>query len=360
MDNTVVKFLVRIAYTEEAQIAAYNRGLPAGKYQDRIVDLVDASLDVTRIRHDGLPAEGYVHIVPKSGTLAELLDSQGGSGGKPGSVGIYSKYDGTKWQIHPEISTSYILPVDERQRIEVEEPISTDNDALVNVLLRHWRKASKEAVAKAEAWMNAPLESKYSNWSISWNVVKPDLMDTHFIRELFPVAEEEARVLDFIRKEKQRQSEVEEKAKQEKLALLEADKQERLAVKRQQLAEATSWIHENGSERLRKIVEHGFLDASMAVYRDERIKKELSGNWVYDSSTFDEIRNPQLAELEALDEARKNPHLTEVNLAFCRHRHDEDCKQGCPRRYGPVLEGQFIEDWVALYLGQDIYVDVHD
>ena len=67
------------------------------------------------------------------------------------------------------------------------------------------------------------------------------------------------------------------------------------------------WVREHGSERLRKALALGLLDASRGAYYSERLALELPG-YIWDGKPeFEEseIRNPSLAALEALETARK-------------------------------------------------------
>jgi hypothetical protein len=62
---------------------------------------------------------------------------------------------------------------------------------------------------------------------------------------------------------------------------------------------------EHGSPRLRKALDLGLLDESNAVYRDERLEKEFPGwRWETGDDEFQDIRNPSLKALEALETAR--------------------------------------------------------
>lgn len=67
-----------------------------------------------------------------------------------------------------------------------------------------------------------------------------------------------------------------------------------------------AWTQHHGSERLRKIERLGLLGQSDAVYRDERLAKELPG-WRWYDEESDELRNilnPSMEALDALENAR--------------------------------------------------------
>lgn len=67
-----------------------------------------------------------------------------------------------------------------------------------------------------------------------------------------------------------------------------------------------NWIRKNGSERLQKILEHGYIENSDNVYLEERLESECPG-WEFTDLYYEDIINPTLEELEALEEAKKLP-----------------------------------------------------
>lgn len=72
-------------------------------------------------------------------------------------------------------------------------------------------------------------------------------------------------------------------------------------------AERARWIEKHGSERLRKCLALGMAAECQGVYRSERLAVEFTG-FVWDNDETkeeSEIRNPSLAALTALEEARK-------------------------------------------------------
>lgn len=79
-------------------------------------------------------------------------------------------------------------------------------------------------------------------------------------------------------------------------------------------AEQRTWITEHGSDRLRRILEHGLLETSQDVYLDERLAKERPG-WTWATLTVDGTerdlldlldgpRNVPTTALDLLDRAR--------------------------------------------------------
>lgn len=86
-------------------------------------------------------------------------------------------------------------------------------------------------------------------------------------------------------------------------------------------AQRDEWIRAHGSDRLRKILDLGYIDESRSVYRDERLALDYPG-WIVDcdaTAEESEIRNPSLEALEALEEARRispDAQLVKVRAAF--------------------------------------------
>jgi len=98
--------------------------------------------------------------------------------------------------------------------------------------------------------------------------------------------------------------------------------QKKAEAMRKFLEDATEWITAHGSERLKLIVDEGFLQDSLAVYRDERLEQERPG-WIWDSSWYDGNveylgpRNPTLDALRALKSA-KEAYGNEVELRYAK------------------------------------------
>jgi hypothetical protein len=82
-----------------------------------------------------------------------------------------------------------------------------------------------------------------------------------------------------------------------------------VAKRRKELvAEATSWAHEHGSQRLRKALAAELMDSSLGVYRDERLAFEHpEWGWLDHDMVSDlkSINNPSELALDALLEARE-------------------------------------------------------
>lgn len=77
----------------------------------------------------------------------------------------------------------------------------------------------------------------------------------------------------------------------------------RTASKEQQsaLEEATAWIADHGSPRLKKTVEAGLLEGSLAVYRDERLANDHP-DWLWLARADEKaVRDPINPSEEALD-----------------------------------------------------------
>jgi hypothetical protein len=92
---------------------------------------------------------------------------------------------------------------------------------------------------------------------------------------------------------------------------------------------AKIWIAEHGSERLKKIVELGLLDKSLGVYYSERLTNKLGAKWEFETGDedWDKRINPELDELQALDEAKK---ISESATLYyqARTKHTSDCGDG--------------------------------
>jgi hypothetical protein len=101
------------------------------------------------------------------------------------------------------------------------------------------------------------------------------------------------------------EAKVRERARQ--AAIEEQEAAAAAAAAAEKAAKRAEWIRAHGSERLRKALELGLIESSLAVYREERLAHEYPG-WVIDNKETEkesEIRNPSLAALAALEEARK-------------------------------------------------------
>ena len=74
------------------------------------------------------------------------------------------------------------------------------------------------------------------------------------------------------------------------------------------IAEATAWVEQFGSDRLRKALAAGLIDVSLGAYRDERLTREHPGWDWYTSDIADTtkpINNPAENALDDLLEARE-------------------------------------------------------
>jgi hypothetical protein len=103
------------------------------------------------------------------------------------------------------------------------------------------------------------------------------------------------------------------------------------------LLEAEAWASKHGSERLRRIVQEGFLADSLAVYRDERLAKERPGwRWASEAPGKDrgDPRNPPLEALQLLEQARA-------------------AQPDAKLRYWMVTKGDLVDETVALELDAD-------
>ena len=108
------------------------------------------------------------------------------------------------------------------------------------------------------------------------------------------------------------------------------------AQMQKKLAEAESWIRECGSDRLRRIVEEGFLKDSMSVYRDERLTQERP-YWKWAADLRGERLEPRNVPIEAfqfLDKAREVDPDAKLSYLKIKHVCDDDCSFGCPVSMG--------------------------
>jgi hypothetical protein len=73
-----------------------------------------------------------------------------------------------------------------------------------------------------------------------------------------------------------------------------------------ELAQTVAWIQAHGSERLRRILDGGYLFGSLAVYCDERLALERPG-WWWSATTPGKVaggpRNPTVEAFALLDQA---------------------------------------------------------
>jgi hypothetical protein len=73
-----------------------------------------------------------------------------------------------------------------------------------------------------------------------------------------------------------------------------------------EFAVTIEWVRAHGSERLRRILDDGYLPNSVAVYRDERLAVERPG-WRWNAATPGKVagdpRNPTVEAFEVLDQA---------------------------------------------------------
>ncbi len=77
------------------------------------------------------------------------------------------------------------------------------------------------------------------------------------------------------------------------------------SARKKELAEATAWVADNGSLRLRKALQAGLLHTSLGAYRDERLAKERPGwSWRRQGEEFKNAINPSEEALDALLKAK--------------------------------------------------------
>lgn len=116
----------------------------------------------------------------------------------------------------------------------------------------------------------------------------------------------------------------------------EAEWQEQEAAEKTAKAEQELWVIEHGSERLKLIAAAGLLDASHAVYRDERMAIELPG-WKLepDEISPDDIRNPEFAVLQAHKAALLLP-VEKLEMAYFPYPW-----------YAQGLRGRYLGAWVC-------------
>lgn len=107
----------------------------------------------------------------------------------------------------------------------------------------------------------------------------------------------------------------------------EAEKERRKREKVEAEREREAWIREHGSERLKAILEEGFLENSMTVYREERLAVERPG-WSFnpwpDDVDFLEPRNPSLERIRWLRKEREIAPDAELAFAKGDVVYDED------------------------------------
>lgn len=87
------------------------------------------------------------------------------------------------------------------------------------------------------------------------------------------------------------------------------------------------WVLEHGSERLKQALALDLLAASDKVYREERLAREYPGwRWYSDGEEHDDPRNPTMAELQSLAQARER--CPEAELVFVREPIDVEYYDG--------------------------------
>jgi len=156
-------------------------------------------------------------------------------------------------------------------------------------------------------------------------------------------AEEYDREEDEFREKKEAREEEEERAKAAAQAAFRA--------------EAEGWIRGLGSERLHAILDEGLLDGSLALYRAERLVTDRPG-WIYDSNwcggdvEHRDIRNPSMAALEALREAKAAG--IEAELKWAHHGDSDDYEYGDQLKYirEPILVATFLGRRIVKRLGK--------
>jgi len=110
------------------------------------------------------------------------------------------------------------------------------------------------------------------------------------------------------------------------------------------------WVREHGSERLKLILEEGFLSQSMGVYRDERIAQERPG-WQWDDKWLDgqvqhaDVLNPSLEDLQWLRQERQalQEKYPDANPELCYGKLVDQDEYGYDDEQ-PVFEGTFLVD----------------
>jgi hypothetical protein len=105
-------------------------------------------------------------------------------------------------------------------------------------------------------------------------------------------------------------------------------KQKKIEEEQRRLEEIIAWCKEHGSERLRMIAEDGYIEDSLWVYREERLKKDRPG-WIFDKDWMNnEVyyqgpRNPPLDALRWSREVKKDFPSAEL----CWARGDIEVKE---------------------------------
>jgi len=116
--------------------------------------------------------------------------------------------------------------------------------------------------------------------------------------------------------------------------------------------EILDWIEAHGSDRLRMIVAEGYLDASVAVYRDERLAFDRPGwqwdtKWLKGESEFQDVLNPSLEDLQWLRKVREGLRKSDAEaspeLSYVNH---EDFR-------GTVIHDWYLGRWAVLLKDQD-------
>jgi hypothetical protein len=90
------------------------------------------------------------------------------------------------------------------------------------------------------------------------------------------------------------------------------------------LQEASTWVKNSGTKRLKQILKEGLLSSSMTLYRDERLAKEHPDwEWVkkpYPVYKLEDPRNPSELMLDAVEKAR-------LDFSDAKLRWDKDEKE---------------------------------
>jgi hypothetical protein len=142
-------------------------------------------------------------------------------------------------------------------------------------------------------------------------------------------------------RDKHREKRREQEKKQEEQEAREAEVQAKAME---------DWIREHGSERLKLILEEGFLSQSMGVYRDERLAQERPG-WQWDAKwhngrvDHDDVINPSLEDLQWLRQERQalQEKYPNANPELCYGKLVDTDEYGYDDEH-PVFEGTFLVD----------------
>lgn len=209
----------------------------------------------------------------------------------------------------PEATPEHVLQV-------LENAVAYKEERAKEAAERKEREHQEEAERRAEAEQQArlPVSEQVRIWGgvDKWIPVSP-LGDYDDLRG--PAAEEAARRTQLAKEEAERQQAA------------------RKAAEAAAEDERAAWIEQHGSVRLKRLVKEGI--EHKAVYRDERLAKERPG-WRTITSVpggYEEPRNPPMAALELLDEARQVDKDAQLVYWTIDHECSDECcyEADCPK-----------------------------